>query len=477
MLHRKAILGDIHKVHNFEYLNAAARESAILSTDDIGKVAWQKDNDSYWALKSTSPLTWNHFGGYNPDGTITEPILEVAIRSAGVVTLPSITNNGDGSITVGTGSYSLYDNPNYEGFPSTYEITGGTFILADNSPSYLLASYNNANPALEVVTSVPPANTTDSDRVPIYSAYRAGTDIHYFDWDHLSQGLAEKINQRLRRTDRFHIDSGLALSESPTRQINISSGGVWAGANLVALNTIDSSSPETHFYYHNAGNWVRTDISQYNNTQYDDGTNLQTLSNSRYAVNWIYRSVQTIGSIYVVLGGGDYSLLQAQASAEPVKPLEIATQAVLVGRIIVQKNAATAVQIDKVIETTFGVSSVVHHNDLSDKQGGTAGEYYHLTANEYAGLYATRTVTTNTSALLTDRTLRADSSSSNVTVTLPDATTCTGRIFCVKRISKSNSVTVVTTSSQTIDGSLSVPINIQYQSLTFQSNGTNWDII
>lgn len=317
--------------------------------------------------------------------------LTQGIRSAGVVTLPTYLNNGNGSITIGSGTYSLYDNANYQGYPKTYTIPGGTFVLTDNSANYVLASYNGGSPTIEIVTSVPPPNTTDSDRVPIFSTYRSGTDIHYFNWDHLSQGLAEKINQRLRRTDRFHIDNGLSLFETPTRVINITSGEVWAGANLINLDSINSSSPEVHFYYHVGGVWTRGNLSQYNNTQYDNGTNLVTLTNNKYAVNWVYRSVEQVGAIYVILGTGDYSLLESQASAEPIKPTEISTQAVLVGRIIVQKNAATATQIDRVVDVTFGASPIAAHNDLTGIQGGTTDQYYHLSQTEHDNLLAART--------------------------------------------------------------------------------------
>lgn len=480
MLHKKIGTGEIHKVHNFEYANETDRNNAILYEDDIGKIAKQIDNKSFWVVESTIAPKWSYFAGFNPAGPITEDSLNIAIRSSGIVVMPTITDNGDGSVTIGEGQYSLYSNDEYYGFPSTYTITGNTFVLADNSPSYILADYNSGTPILTVVTSVPPPNTTDASRVPIFSAYRYGTDVHYFDWDHLSLGLAEKLNQRLRRTDRFRIDDGLSLAELPTRVVSITSGTVWAGANLIPLDAITSASPETHFYYHSAGNWTRTTISQYNNTQYDNGTNLVALTNSRYAVNWVYRSVQQSGSIYVVLGGGDYSLLQAQGSSEPVKPPEIATQAVLIGRIIVQQNASTATQIDRVSTTSFTSASIVDHNDLSSIQGGTANEYYHLTASNYAKTIAqfnTRLVSTNTSAALTDGTIRVDTTSGNVTLTLPAASTATGHLFRIKKVSAANTLIIDANANETIDGSLTASINENNQSLTIQSNGTSWDIL
>lgn len=407
-----------------------------------------------------------------------------SIRTAGVVVVPTFTNNGDGTVTVGSGQYCLYDNLNYSGVPKTYTIGSTTLAIPDNVDSYILASYNAGTPIVEIVTGVPAVSATDSDRIPIFSLFRSGSDIHHFDWDHLALGLAEKLNKRLRRTDRFHIDFGLGLSESTTRVINIDAGAVWAGANLINLNAVTSGSPETHFYYHVAGQWVRGSISQYNNTQYDNGTDLVTLSNGRYAVNWLYRSVQADGAMYVLLGGDNYTLLQAQGSAEPPKPIEISTQAILVGRIIVLKNANTATQIDKVTAVTFTASTAANHNDLGNIQGGQADERYHLTLAQHtehvsgASKHNTATKTTTYNILATDYTLRADATAAPFTLTLPDAVVNMGRLYHVKKVdATSNTVTVDTTSSQLIDGSLSVPLLVQYQSLTFQSNGTGWDIL
>lgn len=481
MLHGRITLGEVHKFHNWEFATAALRAAAEgLQATDIGKVAWQLDEDTFWVLKDNFPITWV------PIDADSAQTLETA-TTAGVVVLPSHTNNGDGTVTIGAGRYALYDNPNYIGTANVYDIAGATFTLADNSPTYIVAAYNSGSPTIAAITSIPPANLTDSDYIPVFTCYRAGNDIHHFDWDHLSRGLAEKLNQRLRRTDRFHIDNGLGLTETPTRVINVAAGQVWAGANLISMNAITSASPEVHFYYHTASAWTRGTLSQYNNTQYDDGTNLVALTNGRYAVNWIYRSVQEEGAIYVILGRGNYSLIEAQASSEPVKPAEISTQAVLIGRIIVLKDAATSTQIDTITTTTFTSSGIVNHNDLSSIQGGSTNNYYHATATEYSALQtlstgatkaSTRLITSSGNILLTDSTIRADATTAAITLSLPAAASCTGYIFKIKKINQNqNSVVIDANLSELIDGSSEAAINITNQSLTLQSNGTSWDIL
>jgi hypothetical protein len=51
--------GDIHKIHDFEYADDTARNNATgLTSDDIGKVAHQLDQNSFWVLVNDSPLEW-----------------------------------------------------------------------------------------------------------------------------------------------------------------------------------------------------------------------------------------------------------------------------------------------------------------------------------------------------------------------------------------------------------------------------------
>lgn len=56
--HSLVSLGARHPIHNYEYANAAARTGASgFVATDIGKVARQLDDDSYWVLTQTTP-TW-----------------------------------------------------------------------------------------------------------------------------------------------------------------------------------------------------------------------------------------------------------------------------------------------------------------------------------------------------------------------------------------------------------------------------------
>jgi hypothetical protein len=62
------------------------------------------------------------------------------------------------------------------------------------------------------------------------------------------------------------------------------------------------------------------------------------------------------------------------------------------------------------------------------------------------------------------------------TVTLPTAVSIAGRSYIIKN-SGTSTITVATTSSQTIDGATTFILQVQYQTVTVVSNGANWIII
>ena len=77
-----------------------------------------------------------------------------------------------------------------------------------------------------------------------------------------------------------------------------------------------------------------------------------------------------------------------------------------------------------------------------------------------------------------DSTIAVSAASGNVQLTLPDAGAATGRIYTLKRVdSSAHTVQIVTTASQTVDGSAGFSLSAQWQYVTVQSDGLNWLII
>jgi hypothetical protein len=85
--------------------------------------------------------------------------------------------------------------------------------------------------------------------------------------------------------------------------------------------------------------------------------------------------------------------------------------------------------------------------------------------------------TTAYSILTTDDVILC--SSAIFSVTLPTAVGNTGKVFRIKKTDSSttNIITVATTSSQTIDGSTTRALGIQYEAVAVVSDGANWSVI
>lgn len=63
-LHKSLGATDIHIIYALSYATAAARTGAIgLLPADVGKVARQTDNETYWVLTDDSPVTWAELTG------------------------------------------------------------------------------------------------------------------------------------------------------------------------------------------------------------------------------------------------------------------------------------------------------------------------------------------------------------------------------------------------------------------------------
>lgn len=91
---------------------------------------------------------------------------------------------------------------------------------------------------------------------------------------------------------------------------------------------------------------------------------------------------------------------------------------------------------------------------------------------------ATATSTATYTVLATDEVLKFDTTSNAITATLPTAIGIQGKVYTLKRISGSaNSVTIATTSSQTIDGITTYTLSAQWKYVTVISDNANWLII
>lgn len=85
-----------------------------------------------------------------------------------------------------------------------------------------------------------------------------------------------------------------------------------------------------------------------------------------------------------------------------------------------------------------------------------------------------RTLSSAETASILDETILCDASGGALTVTLPNVATCVGLTLTVKKIDASaNAVTI----GGVVDGTTNPTLAAQWNSMTMQSNGTQWYLL
>jgi hypothetical protein len=88
------------------------------------------------------------------------------------------------------------------------------------------------------------------------------------------------------------------------------------------------------------------------------------------------------------------------------------------------------------------------------------------------------TKTANYTASVSDYTILCNNTVAAITIGLPTAAGCAGRIYVIKKISPAGyTVTVDGFGSETIDGNLTYALILQYSFIMIQSDGTSWWIL
>lgn len=255
-----------------------------------------------------------------------------------------VIQGSGGTVICMDAKVNLYDNDIFQGIPKEYNVrSSGVMQLVDMTTNYVIVDYNNGSPSYSVTQDVGRIN--GSSIIPVTTIYRNGTYVHKIPWGNMGNGLANKINARLVKTDRFKIESGFHLSEFGTRNMLISSGAVWYGANKLSLDAVNSSSDNYKLYYHTSPNsWNYVPVDKYNNVNYDDGTGgLKTLSSkNKYNCSWVFRGVENYKEAAIVLGPQFKNYKTANNSEPPRLPDVVRTQYILVGRIICKKGSLSS---------------------------------------------------------------------------------------------------------------------------------------
>ncbi|MDD5290010.1 MAG: hypothetical protein PHT40_02300 [Patescibacteria group bacterium] len=306
----------------------------------------------------------------------------------GMLEDPTIIDATGAAINISAAYVLIRSSSDWTGYKLERHLVPANTALAltDNDLNYVYINYNSGSPIYAATTNRDVIN--NSNAVPVSRIMMTSGNIEYkINYGAIGKSVAIRNFDRVMRTrgiTGIERESGLAISESASRVLSVTSGYVWFGMDRITIDamTVGTGGATAEVWYHSGGNWVASSTPTYEHLSYDNGTNLTTLTANRYAVNWVFRNVANGAEIDIILGSGDYTLAQAEASMLPSLPEEVTNFYALVARIIIKKNNTVAYAIENEADFSFRQAAVTIHNDLSSIQGGTTGEYYHLTASE-----------------------------------------------------------------------------------------------
>lgn len=211
------------------------------------------------------------------------------------------------------------------------------------------------------------------------------------------------------------------------------------------------------------------------------------VSNGYFVAYWIFATNKLTEPIIAVQGQRQDNLLTSAKDFNTFESLVLGSFFVefkLLYRVILQTKTSyvgerKALIADVVDYRTTQTSASSVSGSISPYHSSLQGLDY--TSSGHIGFEPRSkplsTITTTYSVLDTDTVLLLDATTASFTVTLPAASTQTGKPFVLKLISSGQKKVGITSVSGTIDGDSTYYLSKRYQSVTVISDGTNWFII
>jgi hypothetical protein len=326
--------------------------------------------------------------------TTQDAIDEVNLRTqqgAGFLEYTDYTDNEDGTVDMPATEALFYINSSFETPLKKITVPIKTGLsLTDQKANFIVADYNSGTPQWDIQLAGPGLTFNGSDCILWAVVYRDGNEIHPVYQKDTANGQSEKANVRAYTLSNFAFNpnNGLALSEQATRVVKISAIQAFFGNTPMDVQAFQSntSGHEFTFYKHVAGVWTADETTtQYNNTQYDDGTDLVSAGVAKYIYNDIYRGKEEAPHTYYVLGRNQYNTLTGAENAPLYTggelPEIVDRHAQFVGRIVVVTNASSGTVLP--LQTSEFVSGVVANHDDTSNISGSGPEYYHPNLAQY----------------------------------------------------------------------------------------------
>jgi hypothetical protein len=258
----------------------------------------------------------------------------------------------------------------------------GLAIPTDDA-RYVYVEYNAGTPQVVLRTSV----TDSEDEFILGYVVNEASSLDLFPLGNTLLGGVRHLQRMVSRAFgilRSSVDGGIQLGETGTRNVTVTAGVFYLGVLEFAVGAFDTSVADTFVAYYRDGVGGFTKVTaqtQWDNDSYDDGSGvLATMTVNRYGVLWVYEELD--GNVVMLYGtSNEPTQTGAKDETPPTSvPLHMQRHAVLIGRIIYQKSAATATVIQSAFVEQFGTTPITTFLNLSDTPSSYAGTGDYLAA-------------------------------------------------------------------------------------------------
>ncbi len=302
-----------------------------------------------------------------------------------------------GTLMVTAGEGLIASDPTNPG--ATVYYTSWATSTGINVPLFewlnIYVHYNSGSPVIVATTTDYAGDWTYYSLAKVYN--HGDGNLHIHDERSIETRPINRIIDFLENGVGQVVTEGCIVSATGTRGIAVSQCINWYASyerTISAFNTGDGDKFDV-YYLNGIGGYINVhDYSQWDNLYYDDNSGtLQAIGPGEFGVHWVYRHEH--GSVSLVYGRDSYTdLAEASSVSAPVNlPADFLDQehAFLIGAIIFEQGTDVPaairdlrpVLVSRDGSSGGGSSSISNHNDLSGLQGGSSGQYYHLSATGF----------------------------------------------------------------------------------------------
>lgn len=291
--------------------------------------------------------------------------------SAGSFSGGIITDSGGGQIDVsgGNGFLRILDDDVSDIVSFSWaNLLNATIPL--NTTRFVGVEYNAGAPQVILKT----ADVWDYDtEFPLGIVVNEGGTLYIVNKPWQYADSTSNIIERFDGTTKILRDErigGIIVGETGTRNITLTAGQFLSCLSEFPITAKDTSGADSFdlYYRDGIGGWTLSAAqTQWNNSQYDDGSGiLAAMTPDYYKSLWVYSTLDD--KLIMLMGQAEYAdigTLLSSDSPPSTFPARVEQIGYIIGRIIVQEGAATAAQIQTSFANILSLGNVTDHGNLS----------------------------------------------------------------------------------------------------------------